>query len=345
MSLELPIILAVLAGLVVLANLAESRAALRPLLHAAIQGLNVGLFLSVALLPEATPIAIALGFGFALAASLLLLRPARERLAGIFPRRNAIFDSNTGAQAGRSGFSPDSMVHMTALVLCVYLLANTILSYALAGGLPGLAEQFSAPSGGLDSDLLSPASLILNMAIFVMFGALGAGMGTRRTLPATLERLGLRAPTLRELGAGIGMAFVLFWAVLLIGSLWQMIAPPETLEQQTELSGLIAGSIDTMTAALFLALTAAIGEEIAFRGALQPVFGLLPTAVIFTLTHIQYTLTPATLVILIVGLGFGYVRQRYNTTAAIVTHFLYNGALLGVALYGRYLFDLMQSMR
>jgi hypothetical protein len=237
------------------------------------------------------------------------------------------------------------MVHMTALVLCVYLLANTILSFALAGGLPGLAEQFSTSSGGLDSDILSPTSLLLNMGIFVLFAVLGAGFGTRRSLPDTVERLGLRAPTMRELGAGIGMAFVLFWAVLLIGSIWQLIVPPETIEEQTELSGLIAGSIDTMTAALFLSLTAAIGEEIAFRGALQPIFGLFPTAVIFTLTHIQYTLTPATLGILIVGLGFGYVRQRYNTTAAIVTHFLYNGSLLAIALYGRYLFDLMQSIR
>jgi hypothetical protein len=305
----------------------------------------VGLFLSVALLPEATPLIMALALGFALAASLLLLRPVRERLAGLFPRRNAFFEPTTGTLAGRPGFSPDSMVHMTALVLCVYLLANTILSYALAGGLPGLAEQFSTSSGGLESGILSPTSLLLNMGIFVLFAVLGAGLGMRRSLPDTLERLGLRAPTMRELGAGIGMAFVLFWAVLLIGSIWQLIVPPETIEEQTELSGLIAGSIDTMTAALFLALTAAIGEEIAFRGALQPIFGLLPTAVIFTLTHIQYTLTPATLGILIVGLGFGYVRQRYNTTAAIVTHFLYNGSLLAIALYGRYLFDLMQSIQ
>ncbi|MCC7208934.1 MAG: CPBP family intramembrane metalloprotease [Anaerolineae bacterium] len=345
MSLEIPIAVGVLVAVVALANLAERRAALRPLLHAALQGLNVGLFLSVALLPGATPLAIALGFAFSLAASLVLLRTVRERLAGLFPRRNTTFDPQTGALAGRSGFDPDSMVHMTALVLAVYLVANTVLSYTLAGGLAGLAEQLSAASGGLDADVTSPASLIMQMAIFLLFAALGAGFGTRRSLPDTLERLGLRAPTLRELGAGIGMAFVLFWTVLLIGSVWQLLVPPETLEEQTQLSGLIAASIDTMTAALLLSLTAAIGEEIAFRGALQPTFGLLPTAILFTLTHIQYTLTPATLAILVVGLGFGYVRQRFNTTTAIVTHFLYNGTQLAILLYGRYLFDLIQTVQ
>lgn len=73
-----------------------------------------------------------------------------------------------------------------------------------------------------------------------------------------------------------------------------------------------------------LATSAAISEEIAFRGALQPVFGFWATALIFALTHMQYALTPATLIIFGVAVAFGWLRMRYNTTVAIVTHFFYN---------------------
>jgi uncharacterized protein len=76
---------------------------------------------------------------------------------------------------------------------------------------------------------------------------------------------------------------------------------------------------------------------------LQPIFGLWPTAIFFALTHVQYTLTPATLVIIIVGLGLGWVRKRYNTTAAIITHFAYNFALLFLTIYGSYLQDQLNA--
>jgi membrane protease YdiL (CAAX protease family) len=79
-----------------------------------------------------------------------------------------------------------------------------------------------------------------------------------------------------------------------------------------------------MGLAFLLAATAAVGEEIAFRGALQPVLGFLPTAIIFAMTHIQYTLTPAWLIIFGVALAFGWIRKHYNTTVSILTHFLYN---------------------
>jgi membrane protease YdiL (CAAX protease family) len=68
----------------------------------------------------------------------------------------------------------------------------------------------------------------------------------------------------------------------------------------------------------------ALGEEVFFRGALQPVFGLGLTSVFFALLHTQYTLTPASAGIFLVSLGMGWLRQRYSTTAAIFAHFAYN---------------------
>ncbi|MEP0762854.1 MAG: CPBP family intramembrane metalloprotease, partial [Chloroflexota bacterium] len=82
--------------------------------------------------------------------------------------------------------------------------------------------------------------------------------------------------------------------------------------------------VTTIGLAFVLATTAAVGEEIAYRGALQPVFGLWPTAIVFALTHAQYTLTPAWLIILGVAIVFGWLRQQYGTAAAMLAHFVYN---------------------
>ena len=75
-----------------------------------------------------------------------------------------------------------------------------------------------------------------------------------------------------------------------------------------------------------------MGEEIALRGSLQPIFGFWWTAILFSLVNIQYSLTPATLIIFGVALGLGWIRRRYNLYAAITAHFLYNFVQLLLAL-------------
>ena len=79
-----------------------------------------------------------------------------------------------------------------------------------------------------------------------------------------------------------------------------------------------------MTATGSLSLTAAVSEEILFRGALQPVFGLPLTTVFFVTFHDQYTLSPAMLIVLSVGLGLALLRRYQSTTSAIIAHFIYN---------------------
>jgi membrane protease YdiL (CAAX protease family) len=83
--------------------------------------------------------------------------------------------------------------------------------------------------------------------------------------------------------------------------------------------------------AFLAAASAAIGEEILFRGALQPVFGIIPTTLFFALLHSQYALTPSTIVIILVGGAFGWLKEKQSTTAAIIAHFAYNFVLLGIA--------------
>ncbi len=172
--------------------------------------------------------------------------------------------------------------------------------------------------------------------MFVGFALIGVGIGLRRRLTDTLRRLGLRAPTIKELAAAVGVAFLMYCAQFGLGAIWFTLTSPDAFRQQTQVSEALSSGITTLSTAFLLSVTAAIGEEIAFRGALQPIFGLWPTTLFFALVHIQYTLTPATLIIVVVGFGLGWLRKRYNTTASIVAHFLYNFVTAAIVVYARY---------
>jgi membrane protease YdiL (CAAX protease family) len=146
----------------------------------------------------------------------------------------------------------------------------------------------------------------------------------RRSWPQVLDRLGLDNFSWTSVAVGFGVALLLILVVYVVSIIWFLIVGQETFEEQNEASDAIAESINTLWLALGVSVTAAIGEEIAFRGALQPIFGLWWTAIFFTLVHMQYTLTPAAFIILVVAIGLGWLRRRYNLYAAIAAHFLYN---------------------
>lgn len=225
-------------------------------------------------------------------------------------------ETSAEIEAGTHGFDPRSAVHTVALVFCVYLLGTQFLSFVLGGGLEGVAQGFA--------EGLTTWDLVLNGLPLLIIPVLGVGWGVRRNLRQTLDRLGLGPLTVQGLGVAVGMTIALLILVSIVGSTWQLLTPPETFEEQTQASDALAESVTTIWLALVLATSAAISEEIAFRGALQPVFGFWATALIFALTHMQYALTPATLIIFGVAVAFGWIRMRFNTTVAIVTHFLYN---------------------
>lgn len=78
---------------------------------------------------------------------------------------------------------------------------------------------------------------------------------------------------------------------------------------------------------LILALASSIGEEVLFRGALQPAIGLWLQAIVFALLHIGpgVRFLPWTLWALVMGLCFGLLYQwTGNLGAPIVAHFTIN---------------------
>jgi membrane protease YdiL (CAAX protease family) len=225
---------------------------------------------------------------------------------------------------GEGAYRPESRVHLTAMVLALMLLSITIGNLVLNGGLEGLAQSYAQG--------INPEELIFEQALWVLFALLGVGALIRRDIPATLSRMGLRLPTAPDFAFGFGVGVGLYAVIIALGAVWALLVTPEQLEAQTAASSQLAQAFGTLPLALTLSLAVAVGEEIFFRGALQPIFGIGLTSVFFTLLHTQYTLTPATIGIFAVSLGMGWLRQRYSTTAAIIAHFVYNFVQLALAI-------------
>lgn len=348
--IEFFLMLTIGLALTFLANLALKDKALYKLLHAILWSLNGviivgGILIALSATDEVqNPILVAIVFFITgLIASTLLASSVRVLLLGLFPQpvsisahtqdpdplpdfapiisdgevlRPAILiaQPNTQLQPPRQGYDPHNPVHTLALIFCVYFLGISLASFILAGGLSGLAEDVS----------VNALTLLSNFALMLVIPLVGVGAFTRRSWPEIAERLGLQHLTWESLIVGAVSAVALIFIQGFMVGIWVLLVSEETFQRQNEASQAISNSINTIWLALGVALTAAIGEEIAFRGALQPIFGLWWTAVIFTLIHLQYTFTPAALIIFIVALGFGWLRQRYNLYAAIVAHFVYN---------------------
>ena len=259
-------------------------------------------------LPEISMATAVLTFALAVGASVFSLR--------------VIVSAETRQWIGRlpgvsTRYKPDSSVHMTAIVLAVVFVSITVSQFVLAGGLSGLADELEAQGLMLDA-------LLIQAVFIVALAFLGVGLAIRREVSDSLQRLGLRIPTLNDMLWGSGVGVGLLGVVIVMGFIWQRVVSPEEFARQVEASEEVGRLFNTLPLALLLSLSAAISEEILFRGAVQPVFGKFLTSALFVALHTQYTLTPATLLILVVSLGLGWLRERHSTTAAIIAHFVFN---------------------
>ena len=109
-------------------------------------------------------------------------------------------------------------------------------------------------------------------------------------------------------------------------SIWAGAVPADVFELQTRAARQIFESLsDSFFPGLLFALFAAAGEEVLYRGALQPVFGIALTSLFFTLIHVQYAFTPAALIVFGLSLAFAWLRARFSSTSAIIAHASYNG--------------------
>lgn len=264
-------------------------------------GLNSPLFAS---LVESLP-AIGLGLWLpSLIGLILLLPPIRRLLAQLIP------------------IDPANHVHAISLAFSSLVITNLLVTLGI--GLGNLAE---AASAGTTADQQTTLTQLWTQQILTaVFAMFGIGWLIRRNGRSLWERLGITGLTGREwlLGIGIGLALVpvalgFEWLAGLVG--W------ENAEVEQLAEALLGPLFTSIPGILTLGLAAAIGEETLFRGAVQPRFGLLLTSLLFALLHSTYGISIATVVVFVLGYILGWLRNRYNTTMAMVVHAVYNMSL------------------
>lgn len=220
---------------------------------------------------------------------------------------------------------PESAVHGLALVFCGFLVGNS--AYTLSqGGLEGMLETTYAAS---------LIDVVAQQVLFMLLAFFGAGLLVRRDNESLNERLGLKAVTWGQIWYGTKWIVVLAVFQWSVAAVWALV-DPEQLELLETISAEMFGEFNSVWDWFVLSLSAGVGEELLFRGALQPVFGITATSFLFAVAHVQYGITPITFVILIIGFALGYIRNKTSTSIAIYVHFGYNFFISMMALLASY---------
>lgn len=213
-------------------------------------------------------------------------------------------------------------VQTTALVFAILFAGANLSQNALIDDPAKLAAL------GLEIGI---GDLAAQTLLFVLLALLGVGLGIRRNTAATLARLKLRLPTRGDLPPFVLGTIGLLGLSLAAGGLLTLVSPESSASAEA-LNSLLIGAFQSIPGALILGLLSGIGEEMLYRGALQPAFGLWAASFIFAIHHIQY-LNLAIVLVFLLGMGLGWIRNRYSTTTAALVHAAYNATLVILSIY------------
>jgi hypothetical protein len=197
------------------------------------------------------------------------------------------------------------------------------LLFTLGIGLTNLADTLESSTAAGAPYNITALIWVQDIAMLAM-ALVGVGWLSRRDQRSSLDRLAVVAPTWKQAAIGLGAGLAMIPLVLLLERLASQVglgANPD-VERLTE--QMLGPMLTSLPGVLTLGLAAALGEESVFRGALQPRFGLILTAMLFALLHSNYGITLSTVLVLGVGLVLGVLRLRYNTTASMLAHAMYN---------------------
>jgi len=227
------------------------------------------------------------------------------------------------------GFWSDPPVFLGLWLFVVVLAFNVvqILAFTL---IPEVVDDAFASAGRV-----SVVTLIASQLPFFAIAFLGVGFIVRRNLRETLRRLGYGPISLKQLG--IVILFTAGAVLLSSAADWLFrVLQPDLYERVGNISESLLGTeglglVPTILFGLLIGLGAAFGEETLFRGAVQPVLGIVATSVLFASMHVQYGPSVILLYIFVLSLGFGLLRRHINTTATFIAHAGYNFTLVVLA--------------
>ena len=230
------------------------------------------------------------------------------------------------------GFWSDPPIFLALWLFVTVLLANNLV------GILGFEQlerigAFALGTGGR----ASPGTILASQLPFLAVALLGVGVGVRRTPRETLARLGYGPISLKHLGVVVlfvGAAFALSLAADYLFSQLQ----PDLYGEVGRVSRALfdprgLGPVSAVLFALLIGLGAGLGEETLFRGAVQPVLGILPTSILFASMHVQYGPSLLLGYILLLSVGLGLLRRYINTTASFAAHASYNALSVLAAYY------------
>ena len=242
--------------------------------------------------------------GLGLAFSLPLLKPFRRLIARFTP------------------MDPASPIDLCGLAMILAVITFLVIQARLTGPV----ELGEGESGALAGNA---AWLILTMLTFVAVAYASVGYRIYRTGDDATKRLGLTVPDLKTIG--ISLAFVIpCFIVSMIGSLLTVAFQPDIVDNVEETMDQITNGLQNPLGALMIGLTAGIGEEILFRGAVQQRFGIGIAALLWTSLHFQYDFSFILVGLFGVGILLGIMRKYFGTTSAIITHAVYNMIVVGI---------------
>jgi membrane protease YdiL (CAAX protease family) len=225
-------------------------------------------------------------------------------------------------------------VHRLAIVTTIALGGIAVAPLLVLGEPPllvwldAMVEAEVDPNAGRgDTGMLLDSFYAL---CWIVPGAVFAvGYGIRRDLRGALARLGLVRPSRRQyiLAAVMTVVLVGFSWVFdeAVSEIWAWTGWPVTDEDALEHLFSFAFSV---SGAIVIGVTAGLGEEIAVRGILQPRVGLLLSNVLFTALHAYQYNWDGLLSVFVMGLIFGLLRRRTNTTVSAIVHGGYDFILL-----------------
>ncbi|WP_223127916.1 CPBP family intramembrane glutamic endopeptidase [Pasteuria penetrans] len=158
----------------------------------------------------------------------------------------------------------------------------------------------------------------INFLFFTLWALLGAGWTTTRTWRETIVRLGFHKKlTMKDwsIVTGLTISFLGIWF------LGDALLSSSSMQKAFDISLPVA-----IPLAFLLILLPALGEELLYRGAIQPRLGIVWTSVISTIgSTILEPVSPSWQIvfwIFLSSLGLGWLANRYNLQASLWAHIL-----------------------
>jgi uncharacterized protein len=207
---------------------------------------------------------------------------------------------------------PNSTVDISGLIVALWILvvAGTAL---FTVDLEALASQAQ----------INVSDSIISVLAYPALAFCLVGVWVTRTPREAVKRLGIERLDLRQIGIAFGLVIPLLVLGVGLDALGRQLQP-ELYAQLENVIKAMSANVTSPAVALILALSAGIGEEILFRGAIQPRLGIGLTSLLFAVAHTQYGASYAVVGVFLIGIVLGYERKYMNTTACIITHGAYN---------------------